>query len=117
MVEKRLALQAEATEQAERAVEEGQTNRIWSFRPLSAFMSFLFRLGKRLFVRGGDGASCRGAAENARSAFEAKGAYPLLNLFKLTAVGLFRDKFLAPYTISTGDYRDAIVPCNDPAGD
>ncbi|MDR2516015.1 MAG: EFR1 family ferrodoxin [Spirochaetaceae bacterium] len=51
-VEKRLALQAEATAEAAEAIAEGRTNRVWSFRPLSAFISSLFRLGKRLFVRG-----------------------------------------------------------------
>ena len=51
-VEKRLALQQAAAEQAARAIEAGRTNRTGSFRPLSACISSLFRFGKRLFVRG-----------------------------------------------------------------
>ncbi|MDR2553597.1 MAG: EFR1 family ferrodoxin [Treponema sp.] len=51
-VEKRLALQAAASAEAARAVAEGRANRVWSVRPLAAFISTLFRLGKRFFVRG-----------------------------------------------------------------
>jgi ferredoxin len=49
---RRLSMQREATEEAARAVREGRVNRLWPWRPLSAFVSSLFRGGKTLFLRG-----------------------------------------------------------------
>jgi len=50
-MQKRLAMQREATEQAARAVIERRTNKINTIRPLSAFISALFSLGAKIFYR------------------------------------------------------------------
>jgi ferredoxin len=52
--EKRLLLQDRATEEAARAIGAGKTNSPWKIRPLSVFVSSLFRLGlkKNVFVKG-----------------------------------------------------------------
>jgi ferredoxin len=49
--QRRLALQSTATSAAARSVMERQTNRINTFRPLSAFIWFLFSLGAKIFYR------------------------------------------------------------------
>jgi ferredoxin len=48
---KRLAMQSTATEAAARCVMERRTNRINTFRPISAFIWFLFSLGAKIFYR------------------------------------------------------------------
>jgi len=48
---KRTAMQEKATEEAARYVIERKTNRINPFRPLSAFISFLFSLGVKVFYK------------------------------------------------------------------
>jgi ferredoxin len=50
-VKKRTALQARATEEAVCCIIERRTNRAGAFRPLSAFVSLLFSVGKRIFYR------------------------------------------------------------------
>jgi len=49
--QKRLAMQRETTDAAARAVIERRTNKINTFRPLSAFISFLFSLGAKIFYK------------------------------------------------------------------
>jgi ferredoxin len=49
--QERLSLQGTATTAAARSVMERQTNRITVFRPLSAFIWFLFSLGTKIFYR------------------------------------------------------------------
>jgi ferredoxin len=49
--EKRLAMQREAAERIAQAIHEQKTNRVWTVRPFSMFISSLFRLGKPLFVK------------------------------------------------------------------
>ena len=48
-IERRLGLQRKATEDAARCVLERRTNRINTFRPLSAFISLLFSVGVKIF--------------------------------------------------------------------
>jgi len=48
---KRLAMQRETTDQGARAVIERRTNKINTFRPLSAFVSFLFSFGAKVFYK------------------------------------------------------------------
>jgi ferredoxin len=50
-VRKRLAMQITATESAANCVIERRTNRVNPFRPLSAFIWFLFSLGVKIFYR------------------------------------------------------------------
>jgi ferredoxin len=50
-MEKRLTTQTKATEAAARCVMERQTNRVNTFRPISAFIWFLFSLGAKIFYR------------------------------------------------------------------
>jgi ferredoxin len=50
-MQKRLAMQHEATEAAARCVMERRTNRINTFRPLSDFVWFLFSLGTKIFYK------------------------------------------------------------------
>jgi ferredoxin len=60
---KRLLMQARATEEAAGTILAGRTNSPWKMRPLSVFVSSLFRLGLRkgLFTRGfKPGAGCNG---------------------------------------------------------
>jgi ferredoxin len=60
---RRLLLQERATEEAARAILAGKTNSPWRIRPLSIFVSSLFRLGlrKNVFVKGFKlGAGCNG---------------------------------------------------------
>jgi ferredoxin len=49
--EKRLTMQVSATEAAARCIMERRTNRINTFRPLSAFIWFLFSLGTKIFYQ------------------------------------------------------------------
>jgi ferredoxin len=59
--EKRLLLQKHATEEAAAAILAGTTNKPRTFRPLSVFVSSLFRFGKTLFVKGYKlGGECNG---------------------------------------------------------
>jgi len=51
IMQKRLAMQREATDEAAQAVIERRTNKINTFRPLSAFISFLFSLGAKIFYK------------------------------------------------------------------
>ena len=51
ITERRLGLQTKATEEAVRCIVERRTNRINTFRPLSAFVSLLFSLGVKVFYR------------------------------------------------------------------
>jgi len=51
ITQKRLAMQHETTDEAARAVIERRTNKINTFRPLSAFVSFLFSLGAKIFYK------------------------------------------------------------------
>jgi ferredoxin len=65
--EKRLLLQKRATEETARAIIAGKTNRPWTLRPFSAFISSLFRLGKGFMVRGyKTGPECNGCGLCAR---------------------------------------------------
>jgi ferredoxin len=60
---KRLLLQERATEEAARAIGAGKTNAPWKIRPLSVFISALFRLGLRkgVFTKAFKlGAECNG---------------------------------------------------------
>jgi len=50
-IKKRLEMQRIATEEAARAVTQRLSNRINTFRPLSAFVALLFSLGVRVFYR------------------------------------------------------------------
>ncbi|MDR0551597.1 MAG: EFR1 family ferrodoxin [Spirochaetaceae bacterium] len=50
--QKRLALQNAGVEAAAQAVSKGQRNRLWLFRPFSGFVSALFQMGKKHFVKG-----------------------------------------------------------------
>ena len=50
-IAKRAGMQEEATEKAARCVIERRTNRVFPFRPLSSFVSFLFSLGVKIFYR------------------------------------------------------------------
>ena len=50
-MQRRLAMQSEATREAARIVAERRTNRVNRFRPLSAFVWILFSLGLKLFYR------------------------------------------------------------------
>jgi len=50
-VEKRTAMQREATEAAARCVIERRTNRVNTFRPFSSLVSLLFSLGVKIFYR------------------------------------------------------------------
>ena len=50
-VERRTAMQREATEEAARCVIERRTNRINTFRPFSALVSLLFSFGVKIFYR------------------------------------------------------------------
>ena len=51
VTESRLRMQKETTEEAARCVLERRTNRINSFRPLSAFISLLFSMGVKIFYK------------------------------------------------------------------
>ncbi|MDR0382364.1 MAG: EFR1 family ferrodoxin [Spirochaetaceae bacterium] len=67
--EKRLLLQERATEKAAKAIVAGKTNSPWKIRPLSIFVSSLFRLGlrKNIFVKGFRlGVECNGCGLCAR---------------------------------------------------
>jgi ferredoxin len=60
---KRLLMQEQATEKAAGAILAGRTNSPWKIRPLSVFVSALFRLGLRkgVFAKGfKPGAGCNG---------------------------------------------------------
>jgi ferredoxin len=50
-IQRRLALQRDATEQAARYVIERKTNHVNTFRPLSAFVWLLFSLGVKVFYK------------------------------------------------------------------
>jgi len=50
-IAKRVAMQEEATEEAARCVIERRTNKVFTFRPMSSFISFLFSLGVKIFYR------------------------------------------------------------------
>jgi len=50
-IAKRSVMQEEATEKAAHYVIERRTNRVNPFRPLSAFISFLFSIGVKIFYR------------------------------------------------------------------
>ena len=50
-IEKRLEMQRNATDEAVRCVIEKRTNRINTFRPLSAFVFSLFSLGAKIFYK------------------------------------------------------------------
>jgi len=50
-IAERSAMQEKETEKAARYVIERQTNRVYTFRPLSSFISFLFSLGVKIFFR------------------------------------------------------------------
>ncbi|MCL2319399.1 MAG: EFR1 family ferrodoxin [Treponema sp.] len=50
-IERRLGMQTSTTEEAARCVRERRTNRINTFRPLSAFVSLLFSLGVKIFYK------------------------------------------------------------------
>jgi ferredoxin len=52
MIAKRLELQAHATAEAVRAIQNGEVNRVWTLRPFSFFVSTLFRTGRPLFSKG-----------------------------------------------------------------
>jgi ferredoxin len=59
--EKRLAMQRDATEKIVQAIREQKTNRVWAVRPLSIFVSSLFRFATPLFVKSFKvGAECNG---------------------------------------------------------
>jgi ferredoxin len=65
--EKRLAKQRDAIEKAAEAIRGQKTNRVWTIRPLSMFVSSLFRLGKPLFVKSFKvGPECNGCGICAR---------------------------------------------------
>jgi len=49
--QKRLAMQQKATEEAARCIIERRTNRVCTFRPLSAFVYSLFLLGRSVFYK------------------------------------------------------------------
>ena len=49
--EKRVTMQAAATEEAARAVKEGRTNSINTFRPFSGLISLLFSMGAKIFYK------------------------------------------------------------------
>ena len=51
VTERRLQLQRETTEEAARCVLERRTNRVNTFRPLSAFISLLFSMGVKIFYK------------------------------------------------------------------
>ena len=50
-LERGLSMQQKATEEASRAVIEKRTNRVNTFRPFSAFVSWLFSLGIKIFYK------------------------------------------------------------------
>jgi len=50
-ISKRVSIQEKATEKSAHYVIERQTNKINPFRPLSAFISFLFSLGVKIFYK------------------------------------------------------------------
>jgi len=50
-IAKRVSMQEEATEKSARYVIERRTNKINPFRPLSAFISFLFSFGVKIFYK------------------------------------------------------------------
>jgi len=51
VIKKRLEMQRIATDEAAAAVAQKLTNRIWTFRPISAFIAALFSLGIKLFYK------------------------------------------------------------------
>jgi len=51
VIEKRLALQAEATREAARRIQARSVNTLWPVHPLSVFVSTLFRSALPLFIR------------------------------------------------------------------
>ena len=50
-IKRRIQLQEKATEEAVYRIRSQETNRVFTFRPLSAFVSMLFSLGVKLFYR------------------------------------------------------------------
>jgi len=50
-IAERSAMQEKETEKAARHVIERQTNKVYPFRPLSSFISFLFSLGVKIFFK------------------------------------------------------------------
>jgi ferredoxin len=50
-VQRRTAMQNEATEEAARCITERRTNRVNTFRPFSAFVALLFTLGIKIFYK------------------------------------------------------------------
>jgi len=50
-IEQRVEMQKNATEEAVRRITGRETNSVFSFRPVSAFVSLLFSLGAKIFYR------------------------------------------------------------------